>query len=141
MAEAVRVQQARQSRGRRREVETGDRRRAALAHRRAPGDRGGGRRPRAQPHAGARTPELRPHRLSPDGVGATASTRLIGAPRCRDELLDGEIFYSLAEAKAVIEAWRRHYNTRRPHSALAYKPPAPKVALGPALPAIRAVAP
>ncbi len=31
------------------------------------------------------------------------------------ELLNGEIFYSLAEALTVIEAWRRHYNTRRPH--------------------------
>jgi putative transposase len=32
----------------------------------------------------------------------------------RDELLNGEIFYSLAEAKVLIEAWRRHYNTVRP---------------------------
>jgi transposase InsO family protein len=54
--------------------------------------------------------------------------------RLRDELLDGEIFYSLAEAKIVIESWRRHYNTVRPHdpggiarSALGYKPPAPEV--------------
>lgn len=29
------------------------------------------------------------------------------------------------EAKAVIESWRQHYNTRRPHSSLGYKPPAP----------------
>lgn len=36
----------------------------------------------------------------------------------RDELLNGEIFYSLAEAKVLIEAWRRHYNTVRPHSSL-----------------------
>jgi hypothetical protein len=36
----------------------------------------------------------------------------------RDDLLDGEIFYSLAEAKVLIEAWRRHYNTERPHMAL-----------------------
>ena len=41
----------------------------------------------------------------------------------RDELLDGEIFYSLAEAKILIEAWRRHYNTIRPHSSLGYQPP------------------
>ena len=34
----------------------------------------------------------------------------------RDELLNGEIFYSLAEAKVLIEAWRRHYNTVRPRS-------------------------
>ena len=61
--------------------------------------------------------------------------------RLRDELLDGEIFYSLQEARIVIEGWRRHYNTRRPHSALAYKAPAPEVALWPAPPAIRTVAP
>ena len=46
--------------------------------------------------------------------------------RFRDELLDGEIFASLAEAKIVIEDWRRHYNTTRPHSALGWKPPAPE---------------
>ena len=36
--------------------------------------------------------------------------------RLRDELLDGEIFYSLKEAQIVIESWRRHYNTVRPHA-------------------------
>ncbi len=36
--------------------------------------------------------------------------------KLRDELLNGEIFYSLAEARIVIEGWRQHYNTRRPHS-------------------------
>jgi len=47
--------------------------------------------------------------------------------RLQDELLDGEIFCSLAEAKIVIESWRRHYNTVRPHGSLGYKPPAPEV--------------
>jgi putative transposase len=47
--------------------------------------------------------------------------------RLRDELLDGEVFYSLAEARIVIESWRRHYNTERPHGSLGYKPPAPEV--------------
>jgi transposase InsO family protein len=47
--------------------------------------------------------------------------------RLRDELLDGEIFYSLAEAKIIIESWRRHYNAVRPHGSLGYKPPAPEV--------------
>jgi transposase InsO family protein len=47
--------------------------------------------------------------------------------RIRDELLDGEIFYSLKEAKIAIESWRRHYNTLRPHGSLGYKPPAPEV--------------
>lgn len=45
--------------------------------------------------------------------------------KLRDELLNGEIFYSLKEAQEVIEKWRIHYNTRRPHSALGYRPPAP----------------
>lgn len=46
--------------------------------------------------------------------------------RFRDELLNGEVFYSLREAQILIERWRRHYNTVRPHSALGYRPPAPK---------------
>lgn len=49
----------------------------------------------------------------------------------RHEFLDGEIFYSLAEAKAVIESWRQHYNIRRPHSSLGYKPPAPAATVPP----------
>ena len=49
--------------------------------------------------------------------------------KLRDELLDGEIFYTLREAQVVIEQWRRHYNTVRPHSALNYRPPAPKAIL------------
>ena len=52
--------------------------------------------------------------------------------KLRDELLNGEIFYTLTEAKIVIEAWRRHYNTVRPHSSLGYKPPAPEVISWPA---------
>ena len=46
--------------------------------------------------------------------------------RFRDELLNGEIFYSLREAQIIIEEWRKHYNTKRPHSALGYRPPAPE---------------
>jgi transposase InsO family protein len=46
--------------------------------------------------------------------------------RLRDELLNGELFYTLREAKVLIERWRRHYNTIRPHSALGYRPPAPE---------------
>ena len=46
--------------------------------------------------------------------------------KLRDELLNGEIFYSLAEARVIIEAWRVHYNTVRPHSSLGYRPPAPE---------------
>jgi putative transposase len=51
--------------------------------------------------------------------------------RLRDELLDGEVFYSLREAEIVIESWRRHDNTVRPHGSLGYKPPAPEVLLPP----------
>jgi transposase InsO family protein len=47
--------------------------------------------------------------------------------RLRDELLNGEIFYTLREAQIVIESWRRHYNTIRPHASLGYMPPAPEV--------------
>ena len=47
--------------------------------------------------------------------------------RLRDELLDGEIFYTLREAQIVIESWRRHYNTVRPHASIGYRAPAPEV--------------
>jgi|TARA_B100000315_G_scaffold229708_1_gene239501 transposase InsO family protein len=46
--------------------------------------------------------------------------------KLRDELLNGEIFYTLKEAEVLIDRWRRHYNQIRPHSALGYKPPAPE---------------
>ena len=46
--------------------------------------------------------------------------------KLRDELLNGEIFYTLKEAQVLIEGWRREYNTIRPHSSLGYKPPAPE---------------
>ena len=46
--------------------------------------------------------------------------------KLRDELLNGEIFDTLLEARVVIEDWKRNYNQRRPHSALGYKPPAPE---------------
>ena len=46
--------------------------------------------------------------------------------KLRDELLARELFYTLKEAKVLIERWRVHYNTVRPHSSLGYKPPAPE---------------
>lgn len=46
--------------------------------------------------------------------------------KLRDELLNGEIFYTVQEAKVLIERWRREYNTVRPHSTLGYRPPAPQ---------------
>ena len=45
--------------------------------------------------------------------------------KMRDELLAGEIFYSITEAQVIIEQWRWHYNQIRPHSALGYKAPTP----------------
>jgi putative transposase len=47
--------------------------------------------------------------------------------RLRDELLNGEIFYTLREAQIVIESWRRHYNRVRPHASLGYRAPAAEV--------------
>lgn len=52
--------------------------------------------------------------------------------KLRDELLNGEIFTTLREAHVLIERWRQHYNTVRPHSSLGYRPPAPETVLPPA---------
>ena len=49
--------------------------------------------------------------------------------KLRDELLNTEIFHTLKEAKVLIERWRQHYNTIRPHSSLGYRPPAPQAIL------------
>jgi transposase InsO family protein len=46
--------------------------------------------------------------------------------KLRDELLNGEIFDTLLDARVLIERWRREYNRYRPHSSLGYKPPAPE---------------
>ena len=46
--------------------------------------------------------------------------------RLRDEILNGEFFYTVTEAKVLTERWRRHYNRFRPHSSLGYRPPAPE---------------
>jgi len=70
---------------------------------------------------GAKTAYIAPGSPWENGYGESFNARL------RDELLDGEIFYSLKEAQIVIESWRRHYNTVRPHASLGYRPPAPEV--------------
>ena len=49
--------------------------------------------------------------------------------KLRDELLNREIFTTLAKAKILIEQWRKEYNQLRPHSALGYHPPAPEAIL------------
>jgi transposase InsO family protein len=46
--------------------------------------------------------------------------------KLRDELLNGEIFDTITEARVLTEGWRKHYNTIRPHSSLGYRPPAPE---------------
>ena len=43
----------------------------------------------------------------------------------RDQFLNGELFYSLNEARILIEQWRIHYNTVRPHRSIRRRPPAP----------------
>ena len=66
--------------------------------------------------------------LMAQGTPVADAVRSIGVTEVlRDELLDGEIFYSLREAQIVIESWRRHYNGVRPHASLGYRPPAPEV--------------
>ncbi len=52
--------------------------------------------------------------------------------KLREELLEGEQFSTLYETQVLIERWRRHYNTIRPHSSLGYRPPAPETILPPA---------
>ena len=46
--------------------------------------------------------------------------------KLRDELLNGELFYTLQESLVLVERWLRQYTTCRPHSALGYRPPAPE---------------
>jgi putative transposase len=72
------------------------------------------------------------------GIGAKTAYIEPGSPwengcvesfngKLRDELLDCEVFNTLREAQVLIEQWRQHFNTVRPHSALGYRPPAPEV--------------
>ena len=80
------------------------------------------------------------------GVGARTAFIAPGSPwengyvesfngKLRDELLDGEVFHTVREAQVLIERWRQHFNTARPHSALGYRPPAPEVVMpGPPMP-------
>jgi transposase InsO family protein len=69
---------------------------------------------------GAKTLYIEPGSLWENGYCESFNGKL------RDDLLNGEIFYSLKEAQVVIEQWRNHYNTVRPHSSLGYRPPAPQ---------------
>ena len=95
---------------------------------------------------GARTAYIAPGSPWENGFVESFNARL------RDELLDGEIFYTLREAQIVIESWRRHYNAVRPHASIGYRAPAPEVVVPaltawpaalprPAPPAMRPLAP
>ena len=80
------------------------------------------------------------------GVGARTAYIEPGSPwengyvesfngKLRDELLDCEVFHTLREAQVLIEQWRQHFNTVRPHSALGHRPPAPEAVMpGPPMP-------
>jgi len=46
--------------------------------------------------------------------------------KLRDELLNGEVFFTLREAQILIGQWRHEYNHIRPHSSLGGRPPAPE---------------
>ena len=66
--------------------------------------------------------------LAAQGKAVAEAVRSIGVTeQLRDELLRAEVFNTLRKAQVLIEQWRRHYNTARPHSALGYRPPAPEV--------------
>ena len=77
---------------------------------------------------GARTAFIEPGSPWENGYIESFNARL------RDELLNGEIFYTLKEARVLIESWRRHYNAVRPHSSLGYRPPAPETIIPPSRP-------
>ena len=69
--------------------------------------------------SGARTLYLEPGSPWENGYCESFNSKL------RDEFLNGELFYSLQEARVLTGRWRVYYNTERPHSSLGYRPPAP----------------
>jgi len=73
-------------------------------------------------HLGVQTLYIEPGSPWENGYNESFNGKL------RDELLNGEIFYTLKEAQVIIERWRQEYNTIRPHSSLNYRPPAPQTA-------------
>ena len=72
------------------------------------------------PRVGVKTLFIQPGSPWENGYNESFNGKL------RDELLNGEIFYSLKEVEILTEQWRREYNTIRPHSSLGYRPPAPE---------------
>ena len=78
--------------------------------------------------AGARTAFIEPGSPWENGYIESFNARR------RDELLNGEIFYTLKEPQVLIESWRRHYNAVRPHGSLGYRPSAPETIVMPSWP-------
>ena len=64
------------------------------------------------PKSASQSSTSRPVRLGKNGCNESFNGSL------RDELLNGEMVYCLAEAKVLTKAWRRHYDTVHPHSSL-----------------------
>lgn len=81
-------------------------------------------------HIGVKTLFIEPGSPWENGCNKSFNGKL------RDELLNGEIFYTLKEAKVMIERWRQVYNTLRPHSSLCYRRPAPETIQPPPIPQI-----
>jgi putative transposase len=72
------------------------------------------------PNNGAKTLYIEPGSPWENGYCESFNSKL------RHEFLNGDIFYSMKEIRALAERWRVHYNTIRPHSSLGYRPPAPQ---------------
>ena len=62
---------------------------------------------------------VRPAYIEPDSPWENGYVESFNG-KFRDELLACEAFNTMAEAKVLIEQWRVHYNTVRPHSSLGY---------------------
>jgi putative transposase len=60
--------------------------------------------------------------------------------KLRDELPNVEMLATLVEAQVLLERWRKHYNTVRPHSSLGYRLPAPET-IQPWAPGLAALGP
>ena len=74
---------------------------------------------------GARTAFIEPGSPWENGYIESFNARL------RDELLNGEVFYTMKAAQVLIESWRRHYNAIRPHGSLGYRLPVPETIVMP----------
>jgi putative transposase len=74
-------------------------------------------------HIGVKTLFIEPGSPWENGYNESFNGKL------RDEVLNREVFFTLKEAKIVIEKWRQEYNTVRPHSSLNGLPPAPQAIL------------